>query len=338
MADLMTAAWEADTECAEEEDEPYSPSMAVVPPLPPPRAASPPPAAEQSRPLLTMLQAKRLLLHHGYVIQSKNGVIASIRQEMVAKMQVPNSSASTADYYVKVFLKNTPASIADILFMGWKRMEIDEHSFEMTTDYPKYLAEVASLHLVRPKQCVGGAKLLKPPKGPAKAASSAVLFLTVPARAVFYTNSKTGVEWIDFSANLAILNEVLNSCKMHRPRPERSHEHPHRRTALPAQFGKPVRFPLPTLGPPVRSLALVCAQYGRLTTTAAHPKIGRKVLDFQGYSNESEREVMKHAVKTVKQMVSAGLGKFMTAKLATLGHSDVPPMADAAGSSTDRVA
>ena len=49
---------------------------------------------------------------------------------------------------------------------------------------------------------------------------------------------------------------------------------------------------------------MILNRHCRLTLTEAHPKRGRKVKDFEGYSERAEEHLLKFAAKQLKGMVS----------------------------------
>ena len=224
-----------------EEEPPAQTTTVVAAPQPP---LHPPDPRAADRPTISLRQAMRVLQHYGYIAQSIKGVTSTIRREIASKMQEPNSRVSTSEYFIQVYLKNTPQAIADILFMGWTREQVAENRFRLTTDYGKYIDEVAALHTVRPKRCLGGAKLSK------GKAAQAIYFLVAPARADFWV-SEAGEEYIDLSFNLGILNEVPRITRsparparappniLTRRAPCRAHtDEAHTPSPCPAQFGK----------------------------------------------------------------------------------------------------
>ena len=53
-------------------------------------------------------------------------------------------------------------------------------------------------------------------------------------------------------------------------------------------------------------LAPACSQYSTLTLCAAHGKKGRRINPFEGYADESEEVLYKHALKILKALCGGG--------------------------------
>eukprot|EP00965_Chrysotila_dentata_P038082 1265756-Pleurochrysis_carterae.AAC.3 len=46
------------------------------------------------------------------------------------------------------------------------------------------------------------------------------------------------------------------------------------------------------------------SQYGRLELTSAHGHQGRRVLRFEGYTNQSERDLLRYVKKQLEELVA----------------------------------